>query len=74
MRFELLIQDSVCIQGQFGDDSKVLQPHGISMRLEVVDRIHELGVDILTLASISRLRVDDVCPQPLDRDSTSMHE
>ena len=57
MRLKLLQKDLVCVYGDAGNDSKVLQPHGTIMRLEVVNCVHQLGVDILASTGVRRLRV-----------------
>lgn len=57
---ELLQKDLVCVDRSIGDDSEVLETHGVAGGFEVVDEIDELGVDICACASVCGLRVDDI--------------
>ena len=57
---KLLQKDLVCVDRSIGDDSEVLETHGVAILLEVVDEVDELGVDVCASASVGRLRVDDI--------------
>ena len=58
---ELLQEGLVRIDRCVSDDGKVLETHGVSSGLEVVDEVDELGVNIAASARVGRLRVDDIC-------------
>ena len=61
MALELLEEHLVGVHRRVCDDGEILEAHGVASRLEVVDEIDELGVDIGARTSVRRLGVDDIC-------------
>lgn len=58
---ELLQEGLVRIDRCVSDDGKVLEPHGVPGRLEVVHEVDELCVHICARACVRGLREDDIC-------------
>lgn len=77
MVLELFKEHTVVDEGRVGDDCEVLQPHGVTIALlqpisgvirargrtdlQVVDCIHQLGVDIRARPSVCWLRIHNIC-------------
>ena len=60
MRSELLEECRGDVNWNVRQDGEILQSHGISIRLEVIDEIDELGVDVRACARVCRLGVHDI--------------
>lgn len=64
---ELLQEDFIRVYRDGGNDGQVLKTHRVAGRLEMVDKVDELGIDIGAGASIRGLGVDNVWIYALGR-------
>ena len=59
MGFELVEKDLIRVHRRAGQDSEILEAHGVAIGLEVADEIYELCINVGAGAGVSGLRVYD---------------